>query len=64
MKGKQTSTTKTPVEGGWIARDAKTGRFIEVHGSKGTAKAAAQSESATSMASSRRSSALKRLANR
>lgn len=54
----------TPVKGGWIKRDAVSGQFMEVHTNNGTAKASPKSESAVKEASSKRSSALKRLADR
>lgn len=54
----------SPVEGGWVKRDERTGRFIEVHTSSGTRKASALSETAVKEASAKRSSALKRLSDR
>lgn len=64
MKGDKSTVTKTPVKGGWIGRDSKTGRFVQAHGSKGTERSKPGSESAAKDASSRRHSALKRLADR
>ena len=58
------STKTTPIKGGWVERDAKTGRFMEVRTSKGTEKASARSEAAVAKTSSKRSSALRRLADR
>lgn len=58
------SSKTTSVKGGWIKRDAVTGRFIEVHTSKGAAKASPKSGHSVKEASSKRRSALKRLANR
>jgi hypothetical protein len=55
---------KTQVKDGWIKREAVTGRFVEVGTSKGTAKASPKSHSAVKGASSKRSAALKRLADR
>lgn len=57
-------TEVTPVKGGWIKRNAKTGRFIEVQSEQGIAKASPRSESCVRNASSLRHEALKRLANR
>ena len=54
----------SPVKGGWVKRDAASGRFLEVHGSSGTEKARPKSESAVKGASEKRSEALKRLADR
>ena len=54
----------SPVDGGWVKRDERTGRFIEVHTSNGTRKATAKTETTVKEASSKRSAALKRLADR
>ena len=54
----------TPVKGGWIKRDAATGRFMEVQSERGVVKASARSEAAAKEASSKRQEALKRLADR
>lgn len=54
----------TPVDGGWVKREAATGRFMEVVTKKGVKKASSKTEAATREASSKRSSALKRLADR
>ena len=53
-----------PVKGGRIKRDAATGRFIEVATHKGVAKLSRKTLTTVKEASSRRSSALKRLADR
>ncbi len=58
------NSNTTPVKGGWIKRDASTGRFVEVQTSKGVAKASPKSVLVVKGASSKRSGALKRLANR
>lgn len=57
------SDTK-PVKGGWVTRDASTGRFIEVRTEKGVSKVSSESQTSVKEASSRRSAALKRLADR
>ncbi len=54
----------TPVKGGWVKREAVSGRFIEVVTSKGVAKASSKTEAAVREASSKRNSALRRLADR
>jgi len=54
----------TPVKGGWVKREAATGRFMEVVTHKGAAKASSKTEATVREASFRRSSALKRLADR
>ena len=56
-------TTK-PVKGGWVKRDSTSGRFIEVGTKNGVAKSNSKTEVAVQAASSKRSSALKRLADR
>lgn len=53
-----------PLKDGWVKRDAASGRFIEVGTSKGVARASSKTEAAVRAASSKRSSALKRLADR
>jgi hypothetical protein len=55
---------KTPVKGGSIGRSAKTGRFVQVVTKQGVSKANPKSEAAVKEASSKRSDALKRLADR
>lgn len=54
----------TAVNGGWVKREAGTGRFIEVTTKKGVAKASPRTQAAVREASSKRSSALKRLGDR
>lgn len=54
----------TPVKGGWVKRDASTGEFRQVHSGDGTFKATSKSGISIEVISSRRSAALKRLANR
>lgn len=56
--------TETPVKGGWLKRDAATGRFMEVRTDKSVSKATSASRSVVKEASSRRKAALKRLADR
>lgn len=55
---------KTPVKGGWVKRDAEAGRFLAVCSSSGVSRTSPISEQAVQSASSRRNSALKRLADR
>jgi hypothetical protein len=54
----------SPVKGGWVKRDAKTGRFLEVGSENGSYRAKPESEAAVKAASRERHDALKRLANR
>ena len=61
---KNSSSKTTQVNGGWIKREERSGRFVEVHTSKGGAKASPKSASALTQASSKRGEALKRLADR
>ena len=60
----KTRTEITLVNGGLVKRDALTGRFIEVRTSKGVARAGEKTCSAVGEVSSKRNSALKRLADR
>ncbi len=55
---------KNPVKGGYIARSVVSGRFVEVGSSSGIKKATPKTASVVKEASSKRKSALKRLANR
>jgi hypothetical protein len=57
-------TETKPVKGGWVKRDAASGRFIEVVTPKGVSKSSRKTGAAVKQASSKRSAALKRLANR
>lgn len=56
--------TVSQVKGGWVKRDAKSGRFVEVGSETGTFRAKPGSEAAVKAASKERHDALKRLANR
>jgi hypothetical protein len=58
------TTVAKPVKGGWVAREAETGRFTEVGSQSGTYRASQQSEAAIEQASKKRSDALRRLADR
>ncbi|MEM7101468.1 MAG: hypothetical protein AAF541_24680 [Pseudomonadota bacterium] len=58
------ASKKTSVKGGYIARSAKTGRFVEVGSSSGVWKSKPKSVAAVKGASEKRKNALKRLANR
>lgn len=60
---KKTSVT-TPVKGGWVKREAGTGRFVEVRTARGTSKVTPKTQSVLKETSSRRRSALSRLADR
>lgn len=64
--GKSGSRTKvvSQVKGGWVKRDATSGRFVEVGSEKGTFRAKPDSEAAIDQAAKDRHDALKRLANR
>lgn len=57
-------TQTTPVKGGWVKREAATGHFIEVRSGSGVSKATPKTGATVQEASSRRSAALKRLADR
>ncbi len=59
-----TAVKTTSVKGGQIKRDAKTGRFVEVHTSTGKHVARKTTVTTVKEASSKRSAALKRLADR
>jgi hypothetical protein len=61
---KKPQNTKVPAKGGWVARSAVSGRFVEVCSERGVSKSSPKSEAAASKASSKRSAALKRLADR
>ena len=52
------------VKGGWVKREAASGRFVEVGSEKGIYRANPDSEAAIEKASKDRHDALKRLANR
>jgi hypothetical protein len=54
----------TTVKGGWVKREAATGRLTEVGTATGVAKPSSKTEATVKEASSRRSSALRRLADR
>ncbi len=54
----------TTIKGGTVTRNAKTGRVVEVTTRKGVSKASPKSRETAKTASSKRSSALTRLANR
>ena len=54
----------TPMKGGWVKRDASTGRLIEVGTAQGVSRASAKSGEVIKSISARRSAALKRLADR
>lgn len=63
-KSGHSSDVVSPVKGGWIKREAVTGRFVEVGSEKGTYRAKPDSEAIIDKASKDRHEALKRLANR
>lgn len=64
--GKSARSAKivSQVKGGWVKREAASGRFVEVGSEKGTYRAKPDSEAAIDKASKDRHDALKRLANR
>jgi len=55
---------KTPVKGGWVKRNVETGGFLATGSSSGASKVSVVSERSVHAVSSKRSSALKRLADR
>ena len=59
-----TAVKTTTVKGGKVKRDAKTGRFLEVQTLSGKQVSRRISETTVKEASSKRTAALKRLANR
>lgn len=58
------TSEKTRIKGGYVARNAKTGRFLSVETASGKSKASARSRTIVEEASSKREDALKRLADR
>ena len=56
--------TRSTLKGGYIARNAKTGQFVEVCTSSGRQRVTEKTVSAIKGASEKRGSALKRLADR
>ncbi|MEC7763280.1 MAG: hypothetical protein VX874_15365 [Pseudomonadota bacterium] len=57
-------TVKERVSGGWVGRNAKTGRFTVVKSKAGSSKASSVSEAEAKLISSKRGAALQRLADR
>ncbi len=55
---------KETVKGGWVARSAKTGRFVEAGTVKGISKSSTKTGRVLKEASARHSDALKRLVDR
>lgn len=62
--GMATDIKKTTVKGGYIARNAKSGRLVEVGTSAGAKKASEITFATVKSASEKRKAALKRLADR
>ena len=60
----KTSTIKTTVKGGWISRESNSGKFIAVKNGTKVSKSSSSSKLTIKGVSSRRSAALKRLADR
>jgi hypothetical protein len=56
--------TRTTLKDGYIARNSKTGRFVEICTSSGTHRATEKTVTTIKGASEKRRSALKRLADR
>ena len=54
----------SPKKEGYVKRDERSGRFVEVQTESGTYRARPKSEDAVNEAASKRHSALKRLADR
>lgn len=59
-----TNTKKTTVKGGWVARNAKSGKLVSVGSSSGTFKGKPKTIDTVKEVSSKREAALKRLADR
>lgn len=60
----KTQVEKTTIKGGWVKRDAKSGRLISVgHGEK-VSRASEKTRAAVERVASQDDEALKRLANR
>lgn len=57
-------TVKKRVAGGWVGRNAKTGRFTVVESKSGSFRASSVSETEAKLISSKRGAALQRLADR
>lgn len=57
-------TIVAPVKGGYVTREADSGRLIDVRTPKGTFKSSAKTEQVVKEASAKHSAALKRLADR
>jgi hypothetical protein len=60
----RSTTKKTAVKGGWIAREAGTGQLIAVKNGSKISKNNSLTETTIKGVSNRRSAALKRLADR
>ena len=63
-KSGRSAKVVSQVKGGWVKREAVSGRFVEVGNDNGTYRAKPSSEAAIEKASKDRHDALKRLANR
>lgn len=63
-KGAQNGHVTSPVKGGYVTRRESSGRFVEVQSESGTYRARPKTEDAVNAATSKRQSALKRLADR
>ncbi|RVV96560.1 hypothetical protein EKE94_18105 [Mesobaculum littorinae] len=60
---KKTSVT-TPVKGGWVTREAGTGRFVKVRTANSASRANTKTGDILKETAARRSAALARLADR
>jgi hypothetical protein len=64
MKMAKAPTRTTKVTGGWVTRDERTGRFVEVRTDKGTSRSNEKTVAAAKRAAWLDSDALARLAKR
>lgn len=60
----KTQVEKTTIKGGWVKRDAVSGRLVAVASGDKVSRASAKTRAAVERAASQDDEALKRLANR